>query len=349
MSDIDFEELDRAVNSLIASAPGAAAATVPAQQPIMGNSSSDSATQPDNDAHAVFEPTNDDYRSFTSLVENSHSKTSFEPTTDSTTSSAHLADNTRPQPTVKRSADDSRPIVERPAPTHEARSLAGQRGSGRFMDVIHPSANMRSSTPVPDVQIVPPVNNMVPPDISPRSVPVIPSRQNGTFASEPEPLESPFIAGAVVEKRPLGAFATDPVQEHIEISPSGEVTEGPIKPLNESPTDEETTPLPDELGDDLLKIESGNVTPEAALSVSATHTAEPQILSQTSISQQYKEKPADFDKKASSIYDTNVYHKDPNASIKKKSGWMWVLWIIILLAVGVGAGAVTYFYVLPLL
>lgn len=349
MSDIDFEELDRAVNSLIASAPGAAAATVPAQQPIMSNSSSDNATQPNNDAHNTFEPVRDDSRSFASSIENSQPKPSFEPAIDNLTPSAPLIDNPRPQPTVERSVDDSRPIVERPAPAHEARSLAGQRGSGRFMDVIHPSANMRSSTPVPDVQIAPPANNMIPSDVSPRSAPIAPIRHNDMPMDEPEPLESPFIAGAVVEKRPLGAFAADPVQDHIEISPSGEVTEGPVSSLNELPGNEEATPLPDELGDDLLKIESGSAETETTVSASTAQTAEPQVLSQASISQQYEEKPADNDKKTSSIYDTNVYHKDPNASIKKKSGWMWILWIVILLAVGVGAGAVTYFYVLPLL
>ena len=195
-----------------------------------------------------------------------------------------------------------------------------------------------------------------------------------------ESLDSPFISGAKVEKRPLGAFSTEPTAQLQSAEPADQnVTPGKedsgkeVKPTN---TDNTDTSLPEELQDDLLHIESGNSstssddtsddTPidtetgiktdtktdaktkapvvSADVPVVGTQTSAP-----TSITQQYKEQPSTGDQSTGAIYNTDAYHKTPVRPSKKKPGWMWIVWIIILIVVGVGAGVAVYNYVLPLL
>ena len=172
---------------------------------------------------------------------------------------------------------------------------------------------------------------------------------------------SPFISGTKVEKRPLGAFsaeAPDPVTK-----PSIPETT-PVKPIDTSPVDVAptnlATPLPAELHEDLLSIESGESgstkqpnepstteVSDAAHNVPATPVTDNQSVSPTSITQQYKEQPSSGDQSSGAIYDTDAYHKALSKPAKKKSSWMWVIWIAILLVVGAGAGAAVYFLVLP--
>lgn len=284
MSDIDFDELDRAVNSLIANTPakdGAAEPTVPSI-PAMQQSTED---------------------------------------------------------------ENQIPVTSTPSPV-ATQSLAGQRSSGRFMDVIHPSADMRATTAMPNATKPNPV-----PAAS--ALPPKPNTSMPTFSAsdfnEPKPLESPFITGAKVEKRPLGAFSDEETLPPVELSPSGEVTETYNQMPDSSDIEEFSPVLPEELQSDLLKIESGNVGPAETAKEPEAPAFEKDPTTPTSIVQQYKEKASSTEVRPGSIYDTNVYHKSPSTDGKKKSGWLWVLWIVLLLAVGVGAGAITYFYVLPLL
>lgn len=318
MSDIDFDELDRAVNSLISNTPKSDAAATPAA-----------------------------------------------PTPDTVPVSM-------PSPV----AEPSQVNISQPA---VPQSLAGQRSSGRFMDVIHPSTDMRTSVVTPPV-VAPPspvatptrtsspvasratisdfsrINNTSPiprPMINPVPTPIVePAVAPDTDATAPKSLESPFISGAKVEKRPLGTFSDEPSVPTVELSPSGEVEEKPVDvPVAES-SEQMTSVLPEELQSDLLKIESGNSEADITTAVpvpSETPAFESDPTGPTSIVQQYKEQPAATDQKTSPIYDTNVYHKPLVPEGKKKSGWMWIIWIVLLLAVGIGAGAITYFYVLPLI
>jgi hypothetical protein len=75
-----------------------------------------------------------------------------------------------------------------------------------------------------------------------------------------------------------------------------------------------------------------------------TSTVEPVVpKGPISIPQQYKEEPSTGDAKNGAIYDTDTYHHQPLAHPKKKkSGWMWVIWIILILIIGAAAGAALY-------
>lgn len=183
--------------------------------------------------------------------------------------------------------------------------------------------------------------------------------------------DSPFLSDTKVDKRPLGAFSTP-------------LTSAPTAsaPVDNVPTTQETVPdapISDELQDELLMVESGSKMfldePENADAPLPAQTSTPtyapapvfaptpiptqtptsvpvpatQPLESPSIAQQYKEQPSSGDQSNGAIYDTNSYNKPTLSPVKKKSGWMWIVWILILLVVGAGAGAAAYFYVLPLL
>ncbi len=317
MSDLDFDELDKAVNSLISAnkslSGSAPVASSPATSPVV--------TAP------VPTPI---------------------PTPAPTLSSSAAAPVTNP---VTTPAPIDKPVV---AP----QSLASQRASGRFMDVIHPSSDMRATS-----------NTAEP--IKPVVTPISPIQETQTPVAKPvepqaistPPLESPFIAGAKVEKRPLGAFSSVSLDDKSADSPSAAPEPAdPAKDVEandatsvQAPSEETEAPLPEELQDDLLKIEAGvpvsiedSTLPEqnSQNNIASQQTPTPEGI--TSIVQQYKaDKPKDDDKPGA-IYDTSVYHKPIQTDVKKKAGWLWILWVLLLMVIGVGAGVVAYFYVLPI-
>jgi len=169
------------------------------------------------------------------------------------------------------------------------------------------------------------------------------------------PIDSPFLSGTKVDKRPLGAFSGDQKSSELENKPLD------ISSYNSNPL------LPAELQDDLLLIESNSAAqpddepkekpvieslpdtpavPVVPILPIAPVTIETKPVTTTSITQQYKEQPNSGDQKTGAIFDTNSYHKALTPT-KKKSGWLWVLWIVLLLIIGAGSGAAVYFLVLP--
>jgi len=175
-----------------------------------------------------------------------------------------------------------------------------------------------------------------------------------TPSEENSPLTSPFLPGTKVEKRPLGAnaIATTVSDDIVEVDENAQL---PANPKDVEPI------LPEELHGDVMAIESDTTTPpptpekpavaEAApMPSSATfHEAkvekeEPKITGPTSISQQYREEPSTGDQASGAIYDTDSYHQPLAHPAKKKSGWMWIVWIILILIVGAAGGAALYFF-----
>lgn len=194
---------------------------------------------------------------------------------------------------------------------------------------------------------------------------------NGTDDDEPQPLNSPFLADAKVEKRPLGVAQTDDA--------SGELGHAPVlgvlvdqaadetaaeDQLPASPRDA-TPPLPPELQSDLMAIEADSDTiaavstpvvaaaeqkneaptaePVVAPAVQPEAEAAPVSTGPTSIPQQYQEAQSTGDQPAGSIYDTESYHQPLAHPAKAKSGWLWIIWILLLLIVGGGGAVALYF------
>lgn len=166
-------------------------------------------------------------------------------------------------------------------------------------------------------------------------------------------IASPFLADAKVEKRPLGSAL-----------PSTDVTTQNTVP----DTAVTTEPLQAELNQDVLAIEADNShedspkeeadsTPESTNDKSQEGTKSPQSPSTlgpdhmlaasaagASIAQQYKQQESTGDQHHEALYDTAA--KDAQAlahPAKKKSGWLVVLWVVLLIALGVGGAVALYF------
>ena len=191
-----------------------------------------------------------------------------------------------------------------------------------------------------------------------------------------EALDTPFIAGTKVEKRPLGAFSAEQPNPDEQIAPDN-LVEKQIE-IGEKGTEETDIDksIPEELQDKLLKIESNDVSagtiqsnnkatfekptagekvelkPEPISETKAspvTNNQPSKPIEATSINQQYKEQPNTGDQHSGPIYDTDAYHKALVHPPKKKSSWIWILWIFILIIAGAASGAALYYLVLPLL
>ncbi len=181
-----------------------------------------------------------------------------------------------------------------------------------------------------------------------------------------------FLPDAKVEKRPLGAFAekdtpSDKAKEKEKSKNTEAEEDAPVKLTIDGVTDiddksgeEPSEPLLPELGKEIIAVEAGDAIAEDEDQAKVENKEKPDkkekkkdetvvAKSETfSIPKQYKEKPAtDADRKPTSIYDTEEYHRSiVAAATKQKKGgkwWMWALIVFGLLVVGVGLGAGAYF------
>ena len=289
-------------------------------------------------------------------------------------------------PAVSTPAPDSTvPVVTKPVrPTLSSPTIpAARRSGGRFMDVVHPSSDMRSSSPItvpvqrPMPRFEPPVETVKP--VSSNDWPD-PLDFHGFKTDEPQvekpdelkvpevikqpveekeddfivtPLESPFLTDAKVDKRPLGAFSST------ETTPAPELSDA-AKDFAASIAEPET-PLLEESDEELLTVETETreepiAAPQPMAEpisnpepISAPVVAEEEPVGPTSITQQYKEQPSTTDQPSGAIFDTEAYHQPLAHTVSKKSSALVIVWIAALILVGGGAGAAVYFFVLPLL
>lgn len=192
----------------------------------------------------------------------------------------------------------------------EPSPAARRAPQGRFMDMVHPSSDMRQKMQAgtrpftrPQQPVTPPAEETEPMPSEPEEI--IPETQNFSVVDEqveePKPAEeapapapeSPFLPNAVVEKRPLGAV---PIQDELMKQPEHELLEE---------------------GDEPLLLEP--------------HT-----------------EPRPTDVETSSLYD-NEAHLPVDVAKKKRPVVTFIAWSLLVLGLGVGAGVLMYFYVLPLL
>jgi len=398
VKDLDFDELDRAVNSLVSTVPDTNPKTTEKPEKMLdidtGQLQQSAPSQPATPALPqtatrrstgrfmdVVHPSSDMRSSLLMPERNSHSdatidpvaKTSAMPDSD-TPLSAPLSSSTPPSTFIP-SPPKSDTKTDWPDPI----DFNGYKTNYLDKDkVLVKNATVTKEDIIPDTDEDDDINQ-----ISEDITNTINQKAN-------QPLESPFLSGTKVDKRPLGSFSiSEPTSEPKPIAPPYQPEKeknigGMIPQLNSV-----ITPLPAELQDDLLLIESETATqpvdksnvadvvapasvsvpvpepvsvPEPTLAPASTEVATPTLLpapvvsepdkqptGPESIVQQYKEKPSSGDQNTGAIFDTNVYHKAPVYPVKKKSGLSWILWIIILLIIGAGAGAAVYYFVLPML
>ena len=287
MSDFDYDELDKAMNSLSGDEPVANEAQPKSEQ-----------------------PTNDE------------------------------------KPVIDVGEIPERPVVKRPT------------GGGRFMDVVHPTSAMKlqttAVTPEPSYPEKPetpavvqpiPVVSEEPKPVEPEQVPIpvkpepavdttgtdddsdiekLSDDINKTLGlADDKALETPFLSDAKVEKRPLGAFSVEQAEQ---------TDSGPVK--GDISIDMTTdTPLPAELQNDLLSIESSNVIKAVPAEVPIEKPVETiekptesleqpdEEVSVAPVPKQFHEKAGSVDQKVSPIYDNaNSYNKAILAQSNVRAG-----------------------------
>jgi hypothetical protein len=330
MKDIDFDELDKAVNSLMAGS-------------------------------SRVEP----------KILDTPTETTLEiiPSTPSQSADSVAV---APSPKEAQSSDAQSLRLAQPVPA--------VRRSGRFMDMIpkNPDSAVRQApaapsregvqvTPRPDVNL--PSRNEAVANTDTVQVKNIPdpievandasvSSPNAKASVSAEPgsglripiAETPFLVDAKVDKRPLNAESTaandkDTDDEYlIDTSPSDRED---IRGADEPPV----VPVVPELDNDLVEIETGGDRPatQAVETVDAIKEVDqpPTPLGATSIAQQYVPQPSTGDQSHAAIYDASQYPEPVAHPAKKKAGWLWVLWVVLLL--GVGAGVAILLYVLGII
>jgi hypothetical protein len=174
-------------------------------------------------------------------------------------------------------------------------------------------------------------------DSSPAEIETVPQDVVNEVASPAadQPITSPFIADAKVEKRPLGTATPFPESVATPDAPQP----APVVASPES--------LPDELKNDVMALESSSTaTSESKLNQVPEKASEPEVSKPNipgSIPQQYTEQPSTGTTSNSAIYDTSTHHQPLEGGVKKSSPAKWIILGLVLLIVGALAGA-AYFY-----
>lgn len=192
------------------------------------------------------------------------------------------------------------------------------------------------------------------------------------FSSDPAPLNSPFLPDAKVEKRPLGRpeslqsvpdLASEPASGADKASEESLPTDQPaISPNKDAQLPEQ--PLPAELSSDILSVEtdSGHMSSEpaheapsiltpkvetpapkvkVASAVIAVSAEAPRSMAVTSIPQQYKSQPSSTN---SEVPAGAIYDTQPLAHpAKKKPAWIWVVAFVGIVLLGIGGGVAIYY------
>lgn len=360
MKDIDFDELDKAVNSLMGTIKSKPDQPPPKTLTI-------STTLKENEAP--------EYTRLQRVAEKIGSETIGIPT--ERTAVLPASNDSRP-PAVNNMAaqpPDPSPVVPAdpastpamPVATPPQRTAMAPRRSGRFMDVMHRSSDMKpapSAAPSREAaSVTPPVATPppTPPDVAvpqsqtpPDAAVSGPATPAPEIESVPEPLTSPFLPDAKVEKRPLGGLAPPPDEGATSQSPSSDTYKKDAQ-LVPGTTDSAEIELPEELNNDLLAIETNlAVDPsdslessESAVSpIGSTIPAAPAHLvapsDPASIPGQHQELPTGGEPVGGGIFDVNDYHKQPAHPAKTGHSGLWIIAIILIIIV-CAAGAAAFY------
>jgi hypothetical protein len=380
MKDLDFDELDKAVSSLMGSVPASDEATVatamssapttnPPEPTVIESTdvgtdaplaatdpladSSDTSETP-KDASPVVRPSSGRFMDV--VHPSSDMKLATKPPRPrETVSIAPPVSSASVDTTIDSALPEESPLEDAPAQleTQTEPTSQSDEPSTSWPDPINFAAQAQEPTPesAPET-IVPPLED--------------------TALTQPEekveePLlspTSPFLPDAKVEKRPLGSS-----EESSTLATGNEGIDSTVV-ADEAPTPPEgIDAMPAELGQDVLAIESGEntelsadtTTQETNTATAASEAQAPDPIDQSatvstpttvaavaaggSIAQQYKAKPDTGNQHHEALYDaaandtTTLQHP-----AKKKSGWLVIIWVVLLIALGVGGALALYYF-----
>lgn len=262
------------------------------------------------------------------------------------------------------------PVIEEKSETSKV-APAARRSSGRFMDVVHPSSDMRTrSAPAfiggapseSEQSFTPPVTKPQP-EVKSTFEPTTEESMSLDTASDSleaavgewtKPLESPFLSDAKVEKRPLGGVGPEPSQVLLEAPEEELMLEAPDEPLLEATFPDPIDFAAQSAALSTEKEDTGGEQPaeepvveeQAPVIKEVVTPQEP--IGPTSITQQYTEQQG-ATQQSGAIFDTENYHKPLTVAAKKHSGVWTIIWILLLVILGAGAGVAFYLFVLPML
>lgn len=383
MKEIDFDELDRAVNSLMKTVP-----------PDSTSKTSDQRTDEEETVLTIgssSEVAEDDLMK--ELVPTA--------TPDAEVISVNEEHAREPQPEPKEPETVAQATSETPSATPTPRR-------GRFMDMVRPTVRdaKRTTTSglasrqgitlqpmgnpvdareevVSDTAVVEQADYTSEPDTSmfPQSFDALdaeielPQVTDDAVAAEEAPAEtatddiaplsSPFLPDAKVEKRPLGrpADAAPVIDLAAELNENTETTvesqsvlpEDVISPNKDAQLPEQ--PLPAELGSELLSIETStdNLPPEpqpeavtpVLVTPNPTTTSSARLAPEPVRPIEMTSIPQQYKVQPQSTEAApvgTIYDTQPLAHpAEKKPGWMWILAILAILIIGAGFGAAVYY------
>lgn len=210
----------------------------------------------------------------------------------------------------------------------------------------------------------------------PDPAPVVNSKNSATLAADEVQLssDSPFV-DVKIEKRPLNANVPEVAEQDLVLSveaqqasestdfKSTEQAESSIalkldelseklthnsEPLSDARIDDENkaeveneATLVPELSNELIAIEA-----TGSVSVEESDTAQvknpPASAGPSSIAPQYQQGESSGDTTHVPIYDTTQYAEPVAHPAKKKTGWLWVVGVLVLLALGSGGAVALY-------
>lgn len=367
MGDIDFDELDKAVNSVMKQTSGLQPATdgstaeqqsdavasdatlapspvdpaqqqypteqvneVTSQEPVV------SAPEVPAELEQAVSPTltNDD-----TIADTTPSLTPEESAVElsSLPDSAVLAPTEQeavPEATTDDVSVESTVPQAEEAPLEEAKPV---KRSGRFMDVVHPSSDMANASNVPDMSsstdrkgaaVMPPSQSeSIESTIASSTMQTAKPQQPTTPPDTPEP-KSPFLPDAKVEKRPLGPITADASSTN---SDQGMPEQPDAKPDTRSKNAPASVPLPDELKGELVSIdaaEHGPMTPSG--------TANEQFQTPGQAAEQTADEHA-------AIFSPDAHA--PLAHPKKKRSSIVIIAVIVgLIVVGIAGAVALYMF-----
>jgi len=359
MSDIDFDELDKAVNNLMqeTTADETPSVTTPLQPqttPISGQVSQEKVPLPGDTAVKVSDrpqapsaPVVRRRGQFMDIVAPQSSK--------------------KPTPTVSRQALDIAPVhddivAEAPAPAPSPLDMSAldpkeETGTQSMPDPID-FTGKDTEEPIEPSEVSEVQDESTP------STPVMEVETTDAEETSEQPLSSPFLPDAKVEKRPLGSPAPlsldtlGPELQKEKDETDLSAAEMPAEPSM-------NTAMPDEFHPELATIDAeatSQPTPSAEIEEKAISADETPLANNTSlpvsekaqdapavpasIPQQYEEKPSTYDPENGSIYDTSEYHQPLQHPDKKKSGMWIVVMILACVLLGSALAALYYYFVM---
>lgn len=220
----------------------------------------------------------------------------------------------KPQSNIRPNSSSEGPVAPRPS-------------GGRFMDVVHPSSDMKTS--LPQQAPTPVVTSSVPTErVEPPAPTVTPDIE----------LTSPFLADAKVEKRPLGGESTPPVKE--DDYSHNDMPEEIVAINSEAIARHNLGNNTQEILD-ASQFESVSSVDKQIQAIEANHEATlPDSQSDEIRAVESVDSGATATQQGA-IFDVNDYHQPLNHPPKQKSGWgvVVIIVIIIILASAIGAGA----------